>query len=618
MEKKVFDLEQTINKLVGSIDKPEEVISILRLISSHGRDENSSSCQQSVSDVNDINFLPVVVQNAKSRSIFGPSSVYNESLLLENELNVMSHNLRRPLIDDKSSGKSLFKFDPSNTQPPEDIKEAILLFFQYHYPSIFSFIHRESFLYYFLSGDYDNEFVSEGLVYAISALGSRMSQNMSLQSKSENFYNHARSLIFKFNDERCCTSLSSVTKMQTLLCLSIYDIGRGRLTSGWLLSGLAFRMGNDFGFELNPQDWQILNLNSDNEKNNGSLLNSNYPFNLHKVKSRIYWGCYIADNFISLVLGRPTSLKLSDTNMPESEDMGDLTNIEEYIYHNPKTKLIESAYPTIKALVELINLSNFALKSVFEPVSNSLSKALNAEYAKRLEKLHFYNSKLFKWRSKLPKEMQWNKQTLEQSCNNIVLHTVKCYFYIVLMCLNRPFVQLSVVLQENREESPVIICDNIVDEILVLVSTFKNFKNDRVVNISLVFCIFMSISILQIRFSSLNDPKEKQIIESKLIDLSHFLNHCANIWHVAIKPSEITNKRISIMCKDSNLHEYRSSYAINEDASEMVDPFLTFMENLFKSNSEELGGLSLLRSDLTNVDWDNFFDFDLNPSIDYA
>lgn len=168
-------------------------------------------------------------------------------------------------------------------------------------------------------------------------------------------------------------------------------------------------MGNDFGFELNPQDWQILNLNSDNEKNNGSLLNSNYPFNLHKVKSRIYWGCYIADNFISLVLGRPTSLKLSDTNMPESEDMGDLTNIEEYIYHNPKTKLIESAYPTIKALVELINLSNFALKSVFEPVSNSLSKALNAEYAKRLEKLDFYNSKLFKWRSKLPKEMQWNK-----------------------------------------------------------------------------------------------------------------------------------------------------------------------------------------------------------------
>lgn len=106
LEKKVFDLEQTINKLVGSIDKPEEVISILRLISSHGRDENNSSCQQSISDVNDINFLPVVVQNAKSRSIFGPSSVYNESLLLENELNIMSHNLKGPLMDDKNSGKS--------------------------------------------------------------------------------------------------------------------------------------------------------------------------------------------------------------------------------------------------------------------------------------------------------------------------------------------------------------------------------------------------------------------------------------------------------------------------------------------------------------------------------
>lgn len=69
-----------------------------------------------------------------------------------------------------------------------------------------------------------------------------------------------------------------------------------------------------------------------------------------------------ADNFISLVFGRPTTLKLSDANMPGSKDMGDLTNIEEYVYHNPSTNVIESAYPTIKALVELINLSNHILR----------------------------------------------------------------------------------------------------------------------------------------------------------------------------------------------------------------------------------------------------------------
>lgn len=49
------------------------------------------------------------------------------------------------------------------------------------------------------------------------------------------------------------------------------------------------------------------------------MLNSDYPFHIVNVKSRIYWSCYIADNFVSLVLGRPKTLKLSDTNMPVSE-----------------------------------------------------------------------------------------------------------------------------------------------------------------------------------------------------------------------------------------------------------------------------------------------------------
>lgn len=186
----------------------------------------------------------------------------------------------------------------------------------------------------------------------------------------------------------------------------------------------------DFGFELDPKEWQILNLDQNNQGRIKKKFHAEYPFQIHNVKSRIYWGCYIADNFVSLVLGRPTTLKLSDTNMPESEDMGDLTNIEEYVYHNPQTNLIQSAYPTIKALAELINLSNYILTSVFEPLINLPQEQLNIEYSKRLKKLHFNNRKSLKWRSELPNALQWNRGNMENSCNYVFLHTISVTFIL--------------------------------------------------------------------------------------------------------------------------------------------------------------------------------------------
>lgn len=612
MEKHAFDLEQTLKKLVESIEKPEEIIKTLKQISESDLGINIQSTLSS--DLQGIKLVPVIVQDAKSTSIFGPASIYNESLLIANEQQINEKNSVEHPKTMVANTKFNFSFRQCEIQPPKEVKSAVSLFFQFQYPSVFSFIHRESFLYYFLSNDYDNDFVSEDLVFAISALGSRMSRNKDLQLKSDYFYNHAKSLVFKSNENLCFTNETSITKLQTLLCLALYDIGRGNLTSGWLLSGLAFRIGFDFGFELDPKEWQILNLDQDNQGRVKKKLHADYPFPIHNVKSRIYWGCYIADNFVSLVLGRPTTLKLSDTNMPESEDMGDLTNIEEYMYHNPKTNVIQSAYPTIKALAELINLSNYILTSVFEPLSNLPQEQLNVEYSKRLKKLHFYNEKLLNWRSELPYALQWNRGNIENSCNDIFLHTHKCYFYIVSLCLNRPFIQLSVTMEEDYEISPISICDNIIDEIDVIVSGLETLKgiDSRAVGILLVFCIIISISILYIRFSILKDMNEKFEIESKLMKFSSFLDHCSTIWHVAKKPSEITKKRITNIWNDFNANRDKPIGQSRKKVLTTQDTFINVMDHLFNPNGGEIGNLSLLRHDLTSMDWDNLFDFDLN------
>lgn len=609
MEKHAFELEQTLKKLVESIENPDEVTKLLKQISEKVQDVTIKPNLSS--NLHGINLSPLVVQASNSTSIFGPASIYNESLLITNEQSIKDGNLVKSPKHLLRNTKFKFIFRQSDIQPPMEIKTSVSLFFQLQYPSVFSFIHRESFLYYFLSNDYDNDFVSEELVFAISALGSRVSENEDLRLKSEYFYDHSKSLVFKSNEDSCFTNGTSITKLQTLLCLALYDIGRGSLTSGWLLSGLAFRMGFEFGFELDPKEWNILNLDHKNERKTKKKLHSDYPFQIHNVKSRIYWGCYIADNFISLVLGRPTTLKLSDTNMPESEDMGDLTNIEEYMYHDPKTNIIQSAYPTIKALVELINLSNYILNSVFEPFSNVSGDQLNIEYSKRLKNLYFYNRKLFEWRSKLPIVLQWNSGNLENSCENIFLHTHKCYFYIVSLCLNRPFIQLSVTLEEEYEISPISICDNIVDEIGVIIAGLEtsNGKDSRAVGLLLIFCSIMSISILYIKFSIVKNINEKLEIETKLRNFSRFLDYGSTIWHVAKKPSSIAKKRIDNIWNDFSASKDKPVGQFGNEMPNTQDTLINVMDSLFNSNG---GDLSFLRHDLTSMDWDNFFDFDLN------
>lgn len=169
-------------------------------------------------------------------------------------------------------------------------------------------------------------------------------------------------------------------------------------------------------------------------------------------------------------------------------------------------------------------------------------------------------------------------------------------------------------MEEDYEISPISICDNIVDEIDVIVSSLETLKgiDSRAVGILLVFCIIISISTLYIRFSILKDMNEKFAIESKLMKFSSFLDHCSTIWHVAKKPSEIIKKRISNILNDFNAHRDKPiGQSINKVLTTQ-DTLINVMDHLFNPNGGEIGNLSLLRHDLTSMDWDNFFDFDLN------
>ncbi|SMN21646.1 similar to Saccharomyces cerevisiae YLR098C CHA4 DNA binding transcriptional activator, mediates serine/threonine activation of the catabolic L-serine (L-threonine) deaminase (CHA1) [Maudiozyma saulgeensis] len=304
------------------------------------------------------------------------------------------------------------------------ILRSFSLFFKWLYPGHYMFIHRETFLSAFFGDEATKTYYcSEELVYAIAALGSKASkQSEELYEQRDIYYHHAKSIvlkkIFQLEDKSLAesTSSSKLAIIQTLLCLAFYDIGSGENPMAWYLSGLAFRISHEIGLHLNPKAWDNV-----------------YEDELSKmdieVRSRIYWGCYIADHLISILFGRSTSLRLSNSTVPETDELPDIeTGIEDYIY-NPGEALC-MANP-LKKLIILSRITEIFAKKIFIQTET---------IEQRIGYLSKFNSEAMNWRNDLNGELQWDKQSLKKlETLNITTVYVWYHYYIVIISYNKPF-----------------------------------------------------------------------------------------------------------------------------------------------------------------------------------
>jgi len=69
-------------------------------------------------------------------------------------------------------------------------------------------------------------------------------------------------------------------------------------------AGIAFRMAQDLGFQKDPETWI-------------SVDHSLHKVEDLEIRRRIYWGCYISDKLISLILGRPVYLLFKEAEVHE-------------------------------------------------------------------------------------------------------------------------------------------------------------------------------------------------------------------------------------------------------------------------------------------------------------
>ena len=446
-------------------------------------------------------------------SVFGPTSAF--------------HNLVD--ISERSVPAQIFNNGLMNMS---QLVVCLENFFKWMYPDITVFVHRESFLDEFLTPDRSQGYCSEELVYAIAALGAKCSPTEDLRALAQSFFETARNKILT---TRIC--LPQINTLQALLCLSLYELGEGNASASWMLSGMAIRMGYDLGFQLDPKDWFL-----ESSSTEGTRHNLITDINI-MVRSRIYWGCYILDHFVSLIMGRPVTVRKTEASVPTSEVLPNATNIDSFVFqpgNSPQSVQNLDAFQTIEPLCLLSECIGSLLTDIYtdESADETLSYLNKMKLAK-------YNGFLAGWRRKLPVSLRWTDSSLRKEDYNPTVANYRLFYYIVLICLNRPF--LNVQTDVFLDQSPQKILDTAVSELSVCLSKYRASKLPP--SILIVYSAILGLSVALMQLQGI--LKEDQIAQSKLDDLKVYyatVSDSSAHWKLAAKSLIFVKKKVQDIC----------------------------------------------------------------------
>ncbi|KAL2670062.1 hypothetical protein Neosp_014943 [[Neocosmospora] mangrovei] len=230
----------------------------------------------------------------------GATSIYRAQTVNQAQLAVKDATTQPPLYTGSESNFAHVLEHFGINIEDEVIAKALMQFFKWQYPQ-FMFIYREGFLQDHFGDRFNCKYWSSALLLSICALGTLMSPDEEDRRSSEQFYTAAESILMVTGLTR-----PSIVTVQAFLCLAFYEIGRGNLSKGWGFSGIAFRIAQDMGFQKDPKNWisYDASLTTDEDV---------------EIRRRIYWGCYISDKLISLILGRPVFLYYDDAEVEPME-----------------------------------------------------------------------------------------------------------------------------------------------------------------------------------------------------------------------------------------------------------------------------------------------------------
>ncbi|SCU84586.1 LANO_0C01794g1_1 [Lachancea nothofagi CBS 11611] len=421
----------------------------------------------------------------------------------------------------------------------KEILKSLSNFYVWLYPGHFVFVHRESFLYGFFDHDEDNyensQYCSEELIYAVAAIGARLTPDM--RGLSNNYYQKAKEKLLKIVfDEQ---SIAKITTVQALLCLAFYELGNGNNQLAWYFSGLAIRVGHDMGFQLDPRVW-VTDESTSNELSQSEL----------EIRSRIYWGCYIADHFICLLLGRTSTLSVSNSTIPESDELPEVNGTEEFRF---KSKHVLQVSLPLKNLVILSRIVQvFTAKIFIEPSTT----------AQRIEYLVKFNLRVYQWRQSLPDFLKWSKSVIKNrdSATDPTISYFWYHYYIVLLTFNKPFM-------EDSKKSKILVLE-VLGELKTLFSNFQTrFGNFEKASIYQLYSCLLSVACSRKLTTMPPETGSGQLLEPRINELNFYTEVFQNFSLSYDLPRRLRDEPASEVDNDSTSINQLNNLAYTHDFS---------------------------------------------------
>jgi len=254
--------------------------------------------------------------------------------------------------------------------------------YQYH-----MCLYREYFLRDFDAGE--GPYYSDLLMYAICAMGALASEEIALRELSDVFFNRAQQLLYGSALES-----PNLTTLQALILLGHREIGHGKMSKGWLFSGMAFRLAHEMGLHLDPSNWK----GSDDSRVEREILR------------RTYWAAFIADKHLSLYFGRPPALypRQSDVNdtirIPYPPEWEALLNT--YIMQGTSETAYEDGLTLVASFIQQAELCKILHRMIIEVFEN---RGANTDETVLATSVKDIDVALAKWSANLPAKLHWNQ-----------------------------------------------------------------------------------------------------------------------------------------------------------------------------------------------------------------
>lgn len=481
-------------------------------------------------------------------SVFGPTSVFDNITLRS------------------SSSNGIESINTLNSDPR--VIHYIKLFFVWQYPDINMFVFREVFLLDFFHVKQDSSYCSPELVFAICSFGSLLAEEEeNPKSISLYFYEKAKELCFRHY------SKPSISTLQAFLLLGLYDIYSGHNDGGWALIGMGIRMGYSIGLHL--QDSTVPNEDGNTKGELGS-----------KMKRRIFWGTCLVDHVIGVLLGRPITLRRNNSELEESIELPDIEWINEYSFdadHN-EFKVGDS----LRESIGLMTITENMFTDIFRSGNES-------KFYEKLQLVNDYNIKIIQWKHRLPVNLSWDAKDLLNSGGEPTKVTFKLLYYIIILCLNRPFlkIEFSNKLDEYRATIKKI-CVNAVNDLAILVKNFAKEYGYLKCSPLMIYCCIISISVIQ-RLES-EDPATNQFYKNpktkyKLLLFLKTLKESSSIWGLSEKAfkllgdSIVATSKLNLEYELQNFDEFETEIV---PETNLLNSTVSTPENIYDSTTNGL------------------------------